>query len=97
MTDHALEHGYAPKRTTIGESSTVTIGLMVLLVGLAFACGKLWNRVDDLTMQIPAAADASRSYTDNQVGKMGVKLDDIINRLDRVERRLDQPKGRSSP
>lgn len=96
MTVHALEH-QPPKRTTIGESSTVTIGLMVLLVGLAFACGKLWNRVDDLTVQIPASADAARGYTDNQVGRVDVKLDDIITRLDRVEQQLDHFPGRSSP
>lgn len=70
----------------IGQGTAVTVSVMGMLLALAFWSGVLWNRLNEVERGVPAAADAAKAYTDAQIGRIDVKLDDIIHRLDRIEK-----------
>lgn len=78
------------KRLVLGEHSSITITVVIALLGLAFWTGITYEKVDTLTVQAPAIADAAKVYTDAEVNPLNAKIDDVIARLTRIENAIDR-------
>lgn len=57
----------------IGEKSGITVGITITLVLLAFACGKLWNRVDT----VEAAEKSSEQTYEQNVTQINARLGNL--------------------